>query len=173
MDDFSLSPLQPWLNLIHVLAVMAFILIHGFSGLLALMVRGERDRARIQVLVQLSSSVLVWSWVALAIVFFGGILAGVAGGWWTSGRLWIWASLAVFIVITILMTPIASSYMESVRHAVGLPSIQDQRKKREPPQAVSDDELAGILGSGKPIWAALIGLAGIAILTWLMMFRPF
>lgn len=173
MDDLSLSALQPWLNLTHVLAAMAFILIHGFSGLLALKVRGERDRDRIQVLVQLSSSTLVWSWLALAFVFFGGILAGIAGGWWTSGRLWIWASLAVFVVVTILMTPIASSYMESVRHAVGLPSIQDQRKKREAPNAVSDEELKIVLESRKPLWAAIIGLTGITALTWLMMFKPF
>lgn len=173
MDDLSLSPLHSWLNLIHVLGVMAFILTHGFSGLLALKVRGERDRARIQVMVQLSSSVLVWSWVALAVVFFGGILAGIAGGWWTSGRLWIWVSLGVFVVVTVLMTPVASSYMESVRHAVGLPSIQDQRKKLPAPQAASDEELARILDSNKPIWAAVIGLAGITVLTWLMMAKPF
>ena len=118
----DLAEYHSWLSLLHVLAVMAFLLTHGLSGLIALKVRGERDRARIQTMVQLSSSFLVWGWLALAVLFVAGIAAGIAGGWWTSGRLWIWASLAVFLGVTILMTPVASSYMEGVRHAVGLPS---------------------------------------------------
>ena len=124
-------------------------------------------------MVQLSGSVLVWGWLALAVLFVAGILAGIAGGWWTSGRLWIWASLAVFLAVTVLMTPVASSYMEAVRHAVGLPSIMDQRRRREAPEPASDADLVRILESRKPVWAALIGLVGIAVLTWLMMVKPF
>jgi hypothetical protein len=115
---------------------------------------------------------LRWAWPPLAIIFIGGIVAGIAGGWWTSGRLWIWASLGVFIVVTVLMTPLASSYMSSVRHAVGLPTYQDRRQKREPPAAVSDGELAVVLASDKPVWAALVGVGGIVVLTWLMMAKP-
>jgi hypothetical protein len=169
----DLGPLQGSLNLIHVLAVMAFILTHGVSGLVALKLRRERDRVRIQALVQLSSSFLLWGWLALAVLFVAGILAGISGGWWTSGRWWIWASLGVFLVVTVLMTPVASSYMEAVRHAVGLPSMMDQRRGREAPEPASDEELERILDSRKPIWAAVIGLAGIVILTWLMMSKPF
>jgi len=170
--DFDLGAYQSWFNLIHVLAVMAFILTHGLSGLMALRIRGERDRARIQTMVQLSSSFLVWGWLALAVLFVAGVLAGIAGGWWTSGRLWIWASLGVFVGVTILMTPIASSYMEAVRHGVGLPSLADQRRKQVAPEPASDEELERILGSSKPIWAAMIGVAGIVVLTWLMMSKP-
>jgi hypothetical protein len=171
--NLNLAPYQPWLNLIHVLAVLAFVLIHGVSGLLALKVRGERDRARIATMVQLSRSFLVWGYLALAVVFFGGILAGIAGGWWTSGRYWIWASLGVFILVTILMTPVASSYMNAVRNGVGLPSTEDERKKRPAPEPATDEELERILSSNKPVWAAVIGLSGIVVLTWLMMLKPF
>jgi len=169
----DLYPWLVWLNLIHVIAVMAFILVHGVSGLMALRIRAERDRDRIRLMVQLSSSFLVWGWIALAVLFFGGILSGIAGGWWTSGKFWIWASLIVFVAVTVLMTPLASSYMDSVRHAVGLPSVQDQRKKRAAPEPVSDEELAVVLGSSKPITAAFVGVGGIVILTWLMMVKPF
>ena len=169
----DLTPLLPWLNLIHVLGVMAFILVHGASGLMSLKVRRERDRARIIAMVELSSSFLNWAWLALAVVFFGGILAGIAGGWWTSGRLWIWASLLIFIAITVLMTPLAGAYMEGVRHAVGLASVQDKRKKLEAPPPASDEELERVLMSSKPVAAAVIGVTGITVLTWLMMMKPF
>jgi len=171
--DFDLAPLAPALNLIHVQGVMAFVLIHGGSGLVALKVRGERDRARIGSLVDLSSASLGWGWLALGVVFFGGILAGIAGGWWTSGRLWIWASLVIFVVVTLLMTPLASGYMNGVRTALGLPTSQDRRKDQASPTPTSDEELERILRSNRPIAAAVIGAAGIAVLTWLMMAKPF
>jgi uncharacterized membrane protein len=171
--DLDLAAYQGALNLIHVLAVMAFILCHGFSGLMALRIRGERDRERIQTMVQVADSFLNWGWLALAVVFFGGILAGIAGGWWTSGRLWIWVSLVLFIVVAALMTPVAGAYMVAVRRALGQPSRDDRRKGRPAPEPATDEELAVIVASDRPIWAAVIGLAGIVALTWLMVDKPF
>jgi len=43
--------LTPWLTqlrLVHVLAAFAFVLIHGASAMVAIKLRGERDRTRIQ-----------------------------------------------------------------------------------------------------------------------------
>ena len=169
----DLGPLLPWFNLVHVLSAMAFILIHGFSGLIALRVRAERDRSRLTGLLDLSAGWLNWGWLALATVLASGILAGIAGGWWTSGRLWIWASLIVFIAVGAAMTPIAAGYMEAARHAVGMPSVMDRRKNVEPPPAASDAELERILSSSRPLVTTVIGLGGIAVLTWLMMMKPF
>lgn len=169
----ELGPYHAWINLIHVLAAMAFVLVHGVSGLLALRIRHERDRVRIQTMVQLSSSFLVWGWLAMAAVAIAGIVAGFSGGWWTSGQLWVWASVVVFIVVAGLMTPLASGYMGAVRQAVGLPTGRGQRADAAPLEPASDAELARVVSSGKPIWAAVLGLGGIAILVWLMMFKPF
>ena len=169
----DLAPFLPWLNLVHVLSAMAFILIHGFSGLIALRVRRERDRTRLAGLLDLSAGWLNWGWLALATLLLSGILAGIAGGWWTSGRLWIWASLIIFIVVGAAMTPLAGSYMEAARHAVGMQSVMDRRRKQEAPSAADDVELERILSSSKPLITAVIGLGGIAVLTWLMMLKPF
>jgi hypothetical protein len=171
--DLDLAPWLQLLSFVHVLGVLAFVLFHGVSAVAALQLRRERDRARITWLVDLSASMLVWGWMALVVVLLAGILAGIAGGWWTSGRLWIWVSLGIFLAVTVLMTPVASSYMEAVRHAVGLPSIQDRRKKREPPPPASDAELATVLDSRRPVVAAVIGIAGIVVLIWLMAYKPF
>lgn len=169
----DLIPLRPWLNLVHVLAVMGFLVIHGASALVALKVRSERDRARIRSLLDLSGAYQLWGWLALAVILGAGILSGIAGGWWTSGKLWIWASLGVFIAISALMTPIPAAYLNDVRHAVGMATYDDVRKKREPPPEASDEELARVLDSPRPVIGAAIGLGGIAILTWLMMDKPF
>jgi hypothetical protein len=172
-DNVDLTPWMPWFRLIHVLAALGFVLTHGASGMLALKLRGERDRARIEFVAQTSSSFLVWGWVALAVVLIGGLIQGIVGGFWTDGGLWLWASLVVFIVVGGLMTPLGASYMDEVRHAVGLPTYSDKRKKRTPPDPLPDDELARVLASPKPIWTATIGIGGIAILVWLMIMKPF
>jgi hypothetical protein len=169
----DLAPWLPWINLVHVLAAFGFVFVHGLSGLLSLRIRGERDRDRIRTMTELSGSVIGWGWGLLALLALAGVLSGIAGGWWTSGRLWVWASAVVLVVVAGLMTPIASRYMNSVRHAVGVASFDDLRKKREPPPPASDEELARVLMSPQPFVAAAIGLGGLAVLVWLMMLKPF
>jgi membrane protein implicated in regulation of membrane protease activity len=163
----------PWLNLLHVLAVMAFIFIHGASGLLALRLRGERDRGRIMAMAQLSGSFIGLGWAAIGLLVIAGILAGIVGGWWTSGRLWIWASVVVFIVVVGLMTPVATAYMARVRTALGLPGRDARGREIPASEPVSDEELLRIVNGNGPILAALIGVVGIVALTWLMMLKPF
>jgi hypothetical protein len=141
--------------------------------MLALRLRGERDRARIATMAELSGATVGWGWAALAVLGLAGILAGIAGGWWTSGRLWIWASIVIFVVVVGLMTPVATRYMSRVRSAVGIPT-RDARGREVPPgEPVSDEELARIVGADGPLWAAAIGAIGLVALTWLMMLKPF
>ena len=168
----DLAPWLPWINLIHVLAAFAFVFVHGTSGLLAIRVRGERDRERIRTMTELSGSFIGWGWITLVVLALAGVVSGIVGGWWTSGRLWIWASVVVLVVVTGLMTPIGSAYMNTVRHAVGVATFDDLRKKREPPAPASDEELARVLASPRPMIVAAIGLGGLAVLVWLMMLKP-
>jgi hypothetical protein len=169
----DLAPWLPWINLVHVLAAFGFVLVHGVSGLLSLRIRGERDRDRIRTMTDLSGSFIGWGWITLVALALAGLLSGIVGGWWTSGRLWIWASAVVLVVVTGLMTPLGGRYMNEVRHAVGAATFDDMRKKREPPAPASDDDLALVLASPLPIIAAAIGLGGLAVLIWLMMMKPF
>ena len=168
----DLTPFLPLLKLVHVLAVIGFVLVHGASAMVALRVRSERDPTRITALLELSSAYQTWGWIALLVVLVSGIVSGIVGGWWTSG-LWLWASLGVFIGITALMTPIPTAYLNDVRHAVGMATYNDKRKNLVPPAAVSADELVRILDSDRSIVGAAIGLAGLAILAALMTFKPF
>jgi multidrug efflux pump subunit AcrB len=169
----DLTPWLPWINLVHVLAGFGFVFVHGTSGILSLRIRGERDRERIKTMTELSGSVIGWGWITLAVLALAGVLSGIVGGWWTNGHLWIWASVVVLVVVAGLMTPIASRYMNGVRHAVGVATYDDLRKKREPPPPASDEELARALAAPQPLIAAAIGVAGLVVLVWLMMMKPF
>jgi hypothetical protein len=152
---------------------MAFVFVHGVSGLLALRIRRERDRARITTMAELSGSFIGLGWLALLVLSLAGVVAGIVGGWWTSGRWWIWASVVVFIVVVGLMTPVATAYMGRVRAAVGLPGRDARGRAVTPTEPVSDEELARVVDSDAPLRAAAIGGLGIIILTWLMMLKPF
>lgn len=169
----DLAPYLPMLRLVHVLAAFAFVLVHGASAMVAFKLRGERDRTRIRALLELSNAYLNWLYVALGVLLLAGILSGIAGGYWTSGRYWLWASLGLLIAILVAMYVIATPHFDALRHAIGMPTFNDVQKKQDPPPPANDADLARLLDSSKPIQSAVIGIGGIAIIVALMMLKPF
>lgn len=169
----DLTSWLPLLRVVHVLAAFAFVLIHGASAMVAFKLRGERDRTRIQALLELSNAYLNWLYVAFLVLLLAGILAGIAGGYWTNGRYWLWASLGLLIAIVVAMYLLATPHFDELRHALGLPTYDDSRKNREPPPPATDAELARLLGSSRPMRAAGVGIGGIALIVALMTLKPF
>jgi len=166
----DLTPWLPWLKLVHVLAAFAFLLTHGTAAAVSLRLRSERDRSRIVAYLQLSESTMNATYLALSVLFFGGILSGIAGGYWTSGRWWLWVSLVVFLALAFEMSFVRWRYLLGVRTLLG---IAGPSKTGEAPLSGTDEELVRALDSRVPMVNLFLGLAGIAILTWLMMFKPF
>jgi hypothetical protein len=169
----DLAPLLPWLKLVHVLGALALVLVHGASAAVAFKLRGERDRVRIGALIDLSNAYLNVFYLALVVVLIAGILAGIAGGYWTGGQLWIWASLILFFAIVIGMYALAAPYYQDVRHAVGIATYNDLRKGLEQPPPLGDPELASLLTSRRPVSVAAVGLGGIVLLAYFMVIKPF
>jgi hypothetical protein len=164
--------LQPWLVLIHVLSVLAFVLLHGASATVAFRLRSEREPARIRALLELSTVSLGGATAALLLILASGIVAGIVGGWWTSGMLWLWVSVALFVAVGVAMSVVAVPHLNAVRRAVGLPTRDNRPGDPVPLVAVGDDELAAILMSRRPAVSAAIGLGGLGVITWLMQFKP-
>jgi len=167
----DLAPFHAWIVFAHILGVFLFLLAHGVSAGVLLRLRGERDPAAVRTLVDLSSRSFAVMGIGGALWFFTGILAGFSGNYWTSGRLWIWASLAVVVVVGGLMTPLGRSYLDRVRTALGI----EPRGRAGQPMAdnVDAQALEAAIMSGRPLLLAALGIGGIVILTWLMMFKPF
>jgi hypothetical protein len=168
----DLTALRPWLILVHVLAVLGFVLVHGASASVAFKLRGERDPVRVRALLELSNAYLTWAYLALLVLLVSGIVAGFAGDWWTSGRLWLWLSVALLIAVIVGMYVVAAPYFESLRHAVGLPTYADVRNGLDPPPPASEAELALLLASPRPAIVAAIGLGGISLIASLMVLKP-
>ncbi len=166
------ATLRPWLVLAHVLGVIAFAMAHGVSATVAIRLRRERDRARLGALLELSESSLILSWVGLLVILISGVAAGIVGGWFTNGQLWLWAAIVLLVAIVGLMYPLALGPLLRLRWMLGLKTREDFTKELGPSPAAEAD-VAARLDAWNPLPVTIVGYGGLAIVTWLMVMKPF
>lgn len=160
----------PWIVFLHILGAFMFVAGHGVSMFVVFKVRREPDRARLGALLDLSGTSLGVAGIGLLILFVSGIAAGIVLG--SFGRLWIWAALALFIVISIVMTPVGGTYLRKLRLAIG--QRPRNLKPGDPdPAPATDAELAAMQASRVPETLLWIGAGGFVVILLLMKFRPF
>jgi hypothetical protein len=166
----DLTPYVRWIVFLHVLGAFMFAAGHGVSMFVAFAVRREQHRARIAALLDVSRLSLLFAGLGMLVLLVAGIVAGLVLG--SFGRLWIWASLVLFVVIFLLMTPLGAFYFTRIRTALG--ERPRGSKPGDPdPVPVSDAELAALLDSRRPELLVLVGGGGFAVILYLMYFRPF
>ncbi len=153
-----------------MIGVFLFLLAHGVSAAVMLRLRGERDPAAVRTLLDLSRRSMATMGVGFVIWFFGGILAGFSGNYWTTGRYWIWASLLIALAIVIVMTPFGRMYLNRVRTAVG---VDPQTGLVDPRATFDGAALDRAIDSGRPLLVATLGFGGIVVLAGMMIFKPF
>ncbi len=161
-----------WLVYIHVLATFAFLLAHGVSSVVALRLRRQRDPALARAWLQLNASggfVAVF-YGSLLLLLITGIISGFMGDWWGQG--WIWLSLALLIGIIVGMFFIGTRRYSRLRQALGMPWF-DGRKEQPVGEPASIEEIHALLADSPALALTVIGFGGIAIILWLMMFKPF
>lgn len=107
---------------------------------------------------------------SLLVLLITGIAAGLIGHWW--GQVWIWASLVLLIVLVGAMAGLGSRIYGAARKAAGLQYFEGGRQ-RPPIEPAGEDEIHAILARGNPVLLTVIGYGGLAIIAWLMRFKPF
>lgn len=156
--------------LIHVGAILVFIVAHAMSAMAMFQVRAESDRTRLTSILARSASSLMIALLAVTVSLIAGIVLGIMGGHW--GRLWIWASLILLLAVGGAMTPMARIPMGNVRLALGIQ--EGKPKEGVPPVAPQGDaELAAARAALRPELVAVLGVGAIVIITWLMLAKPF
>ncbi|MBP9502906.1 MAG: hypothetical protein KBF17_12165 [Candidatus Promineofilum sp.] len=161
-----------WLVYIHVLATFAFLLTHGVSSVVSLRLRRQRDPAVARAWLELnaSGSVIAVLYGSLLILLISGVINGFMGKWW--GQWWIWVSLILLILIIVAMGLIGSRHYSKIRKALGMPYF-DGRKGHPAEPPAPDEEIVVLLANSPAITLTVIGFGGIAVILWLMMFKPF
>jgi hypothetical protein len=159
-----------WLVVLHMLSVFAFLMAHGISVGVAFALRREREVPRIQALLNLSASSLGVLHGSIGLLLLTGVINGFVGHWWSKG--WIWLSLGLLIALYVYMGIAASGFYGKVRKAVGLPYMAGM-KVQPAGEPASPEEIDTLLDHSRPIWLALVGFGGLAVLAWLMIAKPF
>lgn len=152
---------------VHVLAVIVFIGVHGVSMVTAFQLRGVTERSHAARLLGRSQMAVGLMYAALLVLLVAGIAAGFIGAHW--GRLWIWASIGVLVAVLVVMWAVASPYYGHLRQALGMQHHGDASAS----ETISEEELVTRLRSMRPMWLAVVGIVGLVALFWLMFEKPF
>jgi MFS family permease len=159
-----------WLIFFHILGVFGFLVSHGASMHMAFALQRERDPERLRALLGLSSSSYQTMFPSLGLIVLTGVLTGFQGHWWRYG--WIWVSLVLLIGISAAMMPFGSAIYGAIRQALE-PSNQVTGREASASPSKSPQEIDALLKKANPLRLAVIGYGGLALLAWLMIFKPF
>lgn len=148
---------------LHILAVASFLLAHGVSMFALYRIRSvDLDRGRIVDTITFSGATSKPMYISLTVLTIAGFVAGFQGKWLDDW--WIWIAVAVLIATTVLMTLIAKPYFKRLTAACAMRPSGVPR--------TSDEELGELVGSPKVHLITTIGVAGLAIIIWLMVTKP-
>jgi hypothetical protein len=149
------------LVVVHVIGAFLFVLFHGASAAVVLSIRRESDVARIRTLLDLSKSTLGLFYIGLVVMLVGGIWAGIEGGWFSRGALWLWVAIGVLVIVAFAMYALIS------RHFMAW------RKLIEAEPLIDGAILRAQMQTSQPLLGAAAGLVGLIVIVWLMVAKPF
>ena len=161
----------PWIVTLHVVGAFLFVFGHGASAVAALRLRRERDPARIGAMLEVSAASMWTMGIGWIVLLAAGILATFMAGLW--GKVWIWASLIIFVVLTGYMTPRAAGWTREVRHAIGVKAPYGEKKDAPDPTPAGPEELDRILRSPRIFEVTAVGGIGLVTIIVMMVLKPF
>jgi hypothetical protein len=149
---------------LHIACVSLFLLFHGVQMWAMFSLEPALpDREKIFDRAEQSRMVSTPMYVSLGLLVLFGVIAGIDGDWFSHGW-WLWGAIVVLLVTIGLMSSIAGPFMKKVRAGT--------TRWADGSYAMPDAELEALLRGPRPRVIALIGIAGLAILLWLMVYKP-
>jgi hypothetical protein len=149
---------------LHITCVSLFLLFHGVQMWAMFSLEPALpDREKIFDRAEQSRMVSTPMYVSLGLLVLFGVVAGIDGDWFSHGW-WLWGALVVLLVTIGLMSSLAGPFMKKVRAGT--------TRWADGSYAMPDAELEALLRGPRPRVIAFIGVAGLAILLWLMVYKP-
>lgn len=161
-----MSTVYPWLVFAHVGGVVIFVAAHGVSMFSAFSIRGQRDPRAVAVLLTASKRAVVLAYLGLFLLAVGGVGAAIMAG--VIDRLWTLGSIVILVVVMSAMYGMATTYYTGLRSLVGDGLEQGGERSPVVDRAALDERL----DSRRPELLVVVGGGGLAILLFLMVFKP-
>lgn len=155
-----------WLKFLHVGSVLAFLLAHGVQVTVMWRQRWEADPAKNLAFFEVLPSVRLVRGLAGAIVVSGFLLVARLSAW---DRAWMWLSVIILAAIWGLMLRFGGSYYSALEEAAA--RVLEARGTDTEAAAAEAWDRARL--GWQPVGLTVIGIAGLAAILWLMIFRPF
>jgi hypothetical protein len=152
-----------WIRFLHIVSAIGFIAIHGTSMLVLHSIRSERSRPRIEAILDFSGRTANAMYISMVAVVGTGLWMGIEQSTLLR-EYWYWWALALLALTSVLMWFVAKPFTARLRAACEIRPSGIPR--------VSDSEIGEILNSSRPNVIAAIGIAGIGLILYLMVFQP-
>ncbi len=159
--------MHEWLVFLHVAAVLGFMLAHGVQVTAMWKMRWEPDPEQNLTLLNVLPGLTLVR-VMLAAVVISGLLVAFTGSWWDAG--WLWLSLLILAVVAVAMWRYGGGYYGLIQDAA-TKALEARDDPASQPAAQQTFDAAR--RSWHPMGMTVIGLGGVGVILWLMMFKPF
>lgn len=155
-----------WLVFLHIGSVLALLTAHGIHATIAWRWRQAADPELGLTLFNGLPQIHATRLLVLAVIVTG-IVLGFMGNWW--GQAWIWISLAVLAAMWAVMYRWGGGYFGLVSEAATL--AVDERNSGSGSTTAMTAYQATRLG-WQPVALMAVGVGGLAVILWLMIFKP-
>ncbi len=156
-----------WLVLLHIFFGFLFLLAHGPHVTAMLKFRGEADPERSVTFFNTVPNIKFVRYLYVAMGAFG-FASAFTTSWWKQG--WPWASLAVFLIISYVMYQYGTGYYNIIQ---GAAERLIEAKKTNVNLSASQKEFDEARNAPHAMIVSIVGIVGLAIILWLMRFKPF
>lgn len=156
-----------WTVFLHVFFAFVFMLAHGVSAAVMLSFRKEPDPERSLTLFNILPTITMTRVLTL-LIGISGFIAAFLTTWWRQG--WVWASFVVFLAISYIMYKYGAGYYGLI---YGAANRLIGARKTNTNVAAALKEFDEARNASHPMVVSIVGIAGLAIILWLMRFKPF
>ncbi|MGH2630347.1 MAG: DUF2269 family protein [Actinomycetota bacterium] len=148
---------------IHLVGAAGFLAAHGVSMYALFAVRAvDGDRERILGWCEASKRTTMPMYVSFVLLLFGGVAAAIDGALFAQA--WLLGSLALLLLLTVLMSMVASPHMKGLREGC--------TRWADGSYTMSDQELRAALTGPATMITASMGGIGLLVILYLMVFKP-
>ena len=156
-----------WLVFLHIFFGFSLMLAHGVHAAAMLAFRNEKDPERALTFFNIVPEINMVRWLTV-LMGVPGLIAAFITPWWKQG--WVWASVVVFLIVSVVMYKYGAGYFELIQRAAER-LIESRKTNVNIETALREFETART--ARHPIPVSIVGMVGLAIILWLMRFKPF